>query len=166
MLIRLVLCISEYCRHGFRKLRTVYKYSCIIFRTVSVFASLFGIFSLVLICSFFYFVSSSNSIFFSRCLIRLICFFVCRFLCFSFDCFFTSVYFTLSPLPAQDLIPYNGSVQKGSRAHPASYPLCTRGPFLRDKPVWARTWPLTFIEVKNAWSQTSMHHTYSWHVAE
>jgi hypothetical protein len=51
-------------------------------------------------------------------------------------------------------------------AHPASYSGSTRGSFLRDKAVWAQTWLLTFIEVKNAWSQTSVHYKYSWRVTE
>jgi hypothetical protein len=84
----------------------------------------------------------------------------------SIVCLFASIYFTLSRLPAQDFIPVKGRVQTGSRAHPASYPMSIWDSLFRGKAVRARTWLLTFIEVKNAWSQTSIHHTYSWRVAE
>jgi hypothetical protein len=36
-------------------------------------------------------------------------------------------------------------VQNGSRAHPASYPMGTRGSFSGDKAAGARSWPLTSI---------------------
>jgi hypothetical protein len=36
-------------------------------------------------------------------------------------------------------------VQNGSGAHPASYPMCTRGSFLGSKAAGAWSWPLTSI---------------------
>jgi hypothetical protein len=36
-------------------------------------------------------------------------------------------------------------VQNGTGAHPASYPMGTRGPFSGDKAAGAWSWPLTFI---------------------
>jgi hypothetical protein len=36
-------------------------------------------------------------------------------------------------------------VQNGSAAHPASYPMCTRGSFSGGKAAGARSWPLTSI---------------------
>jgi hypothetical protein len=42
-------------------------------------------------------------------------------------------------------------VQNGSGAHPASYPMGTRGSFLGDKAAGTWSWPLTYsAEIKNA----------------
>jgi hypothetical protein len=47
-------------------------------------------------------------------------------------------------------------VPNGSGAHPASYPMGTRGSFPRGKAAGAWSWPLpSSVEVKNAWSYTS-----------
>jgi hypothetical protein len=49
-------------------------------------------------------------------------------------------------------------VQNGSGAHPASYPLGTRGSFPRGKAVGAWSWPLTsnlMPRSKNEWTYTS-----------
>jgi hypothetical protein len=47
-------------------------------------------------------------------------------------------------------------VQNGSRAHPVSYPMGTKGSFRGVKATGAWSWPLpSSAEVKNAWSYTS-----------
>jgi hypothetical protein len=39
-------------------------------------------------------------------------------------------------------------IQNGSGAHPASYPMYTRGSFPGDKAAWAWSWPLTSIQYR------------------
>jgi len=49
---------------------------------------------------------------------------------------------------------FHHRVQNGSGAHPASYPVGSRGSFPVGKAAWAWSWPLR-AEVSNAWSSTS-----------
>jgi hypothetical protein len=47
--------------------------------------------------------------------------------------------------PALYQVSYHGSVQNGSGAHPASYPIGTGGSFPGGKAVGTWSWPLTSI---------------------